>query len=158
MRLTSEDRSRFDWQISLLCPLVVQQSLEDNFHIPRPFPISSAKGTDMELQVIHEEGYVHAQTHGPIDDEAKELFREYLHPLIGQKGTKMILDLSQSNFISSNGIGHIVSLVAHANTNSSRVIITACTPFVGIAMNRCKLDKFFEMSDSVPSAIRMILG
>ena len=25
------------------------------------------------------------------------------------------------------------------------VIITACTPFVAIVMNRCKLDKFFEM-------------
>lgn len=111
----------------------------------------------MELLITHEEGYVHAQTVGPIDDEAKELFREYLHPLVGQKGTKIILDLSQSNFISSNGIGHLVALVAHANTNSSRIILTACTPFIGIVMNRCKLDKYFEMCDSVPHAIGMIL-
>jgi anti-anti-sigma factor len=111
----------------------------------------------MELTVTHEEGYVYAQTRGPIDDDAKDLFREYLHPLVGQNGTKLILDLSQSNFISSNGIGQIVSLVAHANTNSSRVIVAACTPFVGIVLNRCKLDKFFEMSDSIPNAIKMIM-
>jgi anti-anti-sigma factor len=111
----------------------------------------------MELHVTHEEGYVHAQTRGPIDNDSMELFREYLHPLVGQKGTKVILDLSQSNSISSNGIGNIVTLVAHANTNSSRVIITACTPFVAIVINRCKLDKFFEMSDSVPSAIGLLL-
>jgi anti-anti-sigma factor len=111
----------------------------------------------MELQVTHEEGYVHAQTRGPIDDDAEGLFREYLHPLVGQKGTHLILDLSQSDFITSNGVGQIVLLVAHANAQSSRVIIAACTPFVGIVMNRCKLDKYFEMCDSVAEAIRAVL-
>jgi anti-anti-sigma factor len=112
----------------------------------------------MELQVTHEEGYIHAQTRGPIDDEAEGLFREYLHPLVGQKGTNLILDLSQSDFITSNGVGQIVQLVAHANAQSSRVIIAACTSFVGIVFNRCKLDKYFETADSVVNAIRMIIG
>jgi anti-anti-sigma factor len=110
----------------------------------------------MELHVSHEDGYVLASTIGPIDDDAKELFREYLHPLVGQRGTKVILDLSQSNFISSNGIGQLVSLVAHANTNSSRVILAACTSFVAIVLGRCKLDKFFELTDSVPEAIQKV--
>jgi anti-anti-sigma factor len=112
----------------------------------------------MELQVTQEEGYVLAQTRGPIDDEAEGLFREHLHPLVGQRGIKLILDLSQSDFISSNGVGQIVLLVAHANAQSSRVILAACTSFVSIVFDRCKLDKYFETSDSVPNAIRKILG
>lgn len=98
-----------------------------------------------------------ASSVGPIDDSAREAFRGLLHPLVEQSGTKVLLDLSQSNFITSTGIGQLVALVANANTNSSRVVLAACTSFVSIALNRCKLNKFFEMADSVPEAIRLLL-
>jgi anti-anti-sigma factor len=109
----------------------------------------------MELQITHEEGYVLAKTVGQIHDEAEALFREHLHPLVGQRGTQLILDLSQSDFISSNGVGQVVLLVGHANAQSSRVIIAGCTPFVATVFDRCKLDKYFEISDSVANAVRM---
>jgi anti-anti-sigma factor len=112
----------------------------------------------MELEVSHEEGYVLAATVGPIDDSAKELFREWLHPLVGQKGTKLVLDLSQSKSVNSNGIGQLVQLAVNANTNSSRIILSACAPFVAVVFDRSKLNKFFEMADSVSDAIRRILN
>ena len=85
-------------------------------------------------------------------------FRESLHPLVGQSGTNVVLDLSQSNFINSSGIGQLVSLVTHANTSGSRVVLAACSPFISEVLNRCKLNRFFEMADSVPDAIRLVLG
>jgi len=71
----------------------------------------------MELRVSHEEGYVLAATIGFVDDDARELFRESLHPLVGQSGTNVVLDLSRSNHITSDGIGQLISVVTHANTS-----------------------------------------
>jgi len=111
----------------------------------------------MELQVSHESGYVLASTSGAIDGSASELFREYLHPLVGQSGTKVVLDLSKSDRVNSAGIGALVLLVTNANTNSSRVLLAACPPFVSIVLNRSRLDRFFDTAESVPEAIRRVL-
>ncbi len=112
----------------------------------------------MELKVSHEDGYVLAATVGAVDDSARGLFRDSLHPLIGQSGTNVVLDLSQSGYITSEGIGQLISLVAHANTNGSRVVLAACSPFISVVLERCKLNKFFETADSVPEGIRLVLG
>jgi anti-anti-sigma factor len=111
----------------------------------------------MELNVSHEDGYVLAATTGPIDDSAKPLFAEYLHPLVAERGTKVVIDLSQSNLITSNGIGQLVSLVTHANTNGGHVVLVACSPFISITLEHCKLNRFFDMADSVPDAIHQLL-
>jgi anti-anti-sigma factor len=112
----------------------------------------------MELKLSHEQGYSLATTSGALDESARAVFRELLHPLVGQSGTNVVLDLSGSNYITSDGIGQLVSLVAHANTNGSRVILAACSPFISVVLDRCKLNKFFPMADSVPDAIRQVLG
>lgn len=107
----------------------------------------------MELQVSHEEDYVLAATVGRTDDSADELFREGLHPLVGQRGTKVVLDLAQSNFITSRGIGVLVSLVVHANTNGSRVIMAACSPFIAAVFETTKLNTFFQVAPTVSEAV-----
>jgi anti-anti-sigma factor len=112
----------------------------------------------MELKVSHNEGYVLATTAGTIDDDARALFRKSLHPLVGQSGTNLVLDLSQSNLINSDGIGQLVSVVAHANTSGSRVVLAACSPFISEVLDRNKLNTFFEMADSVQEAIRRVDG
>jgi len=112
----------------------------------------------MELRISHEEGYVLAATVGTFDVAATEPFRELLHPLVGQSGTNVVLDLSQSNFITSDGIGQLILLVTNANTNGSRIILAACSPFVSEVLDRCKLNRFFEMADSVSDAIRRVMG
>jgi anti-anti-sigma factor len=81
-----------------------------------------------------------------------------LFPSLARAGANVVLDLSQAKFISSHGIGHLVSLAAHANTNSSRVILAACSPFVSIVLTRCKQGTFFETADSVDAAVRRIRG
>ena len=111
----------------------------------------------MELQVSLEDGYVLAATSGPIDDSAGELFRQYLHHLVGQSGTKLVLDLSGSDRINSAGIGQLVMLVINANTNSSRVLLAACPSFLSIVFDRSGFTRFFELAASVPEAIRQVL-
>ncbi len=110
----------------------------------------------MELTVTHEEGYVLAVTEGPIDDSAEALFRKHLHPLVGRAGGKLVLDLSKSNFISSSGLGQLVSLAVHANTNGSKVVLAACSPFIAVVFQRSKLNLFLETANSVADAARML--
>ncbi len=110
----------------------------------------------MELTISHEEGYVLARCVGPIDDSAKPPFSEYVRPLLAQRGTRIVLDLSGSDFITSAGIGHLVSVVADANIHGSRVILAGCSSFVAIVLARSKLDKFFETAESATEAIRRL--
>ena len=112
----------------------------------------------MKLKLFPEEGYVLAATVGNLDETAKQPFRESLHPLVGQSGTKVVLDLSQSDFSNSSGIAQLISLVTHATACGSRVILAACSPFVLEVLDRCTLDTFFEMADSVPDATGRVLA
>ena len=112
----------------------------------------------LALTVSPQQGYVLAVSSGRIDDSADSVFREHLFPLLAKAGTNVVLDLSQSPFISSRGIGNLVALVAHANTNSSRVILAACSPFLSIVFTRCKLENFLETAASVEAAVQRLRG
>ncbi len=112
----------------------------------------------MEMELSHEDGYVLAAIAGRIDDSAGEAFKERLHPLVGQRGTKVVIDVSQAKFITSRGIGDLVSLVVHANASGSRVVIAACSPFIATVLAAAKLDRFFEMTPTTSEAVSRLLG
>lgn len=110
----------------------------------------------MDLTLSHESGYVLACTLGPIDETAEREFRSLLIPLVSQAGTQVVLDLSRSSLITSRGIGQLVALTVHANTHSSRIILAAGTSFVSVVLARSKLDRFFEIADTVADAVRQV--
>jgi anti-anti-sigma factor len=110
----------------------------------------------MQLTVSQQDGYVLASTRGQIDEDAAELFRDQLHPLVGQRGTALVLDLSGSERINSVGIAHLVKLVSDANTNVSRVILAAPTPFVSSVLRITRLDRFFDLAESRDEAVQLV--
>jgi anti-anti-sigma factor len=111
----------------------------------------------MELHVSNEQGYILASTVGPIDDSAADLFRERLHPVVAQRGTKLVLDLAKSPRVNSVGLGHLVKLATDANLHGSQVVVAACSPFVSAVLERSKLDRFFDLAESVPEAVDRVL-
>ncbi len=112
----------------------------------------------MEIHVSHHEGYVLASTSGSIDETAGELFREYLHPLIGQRGTYLIIDLSKSGRVTSPGISHMVLLSADANTRGSHVILAAPSPFIANVLNVTKLRNFFTVEETLEAAVNRVVN
>ena len=110
----------------------------------------------MELTLATHDGYILAKTKGPLDDSAREPFREQLHPLFAKQGTRLIVDLGGSPRINSQGIGNLVALVADANTNNSRVIFCNLMPFVATVISVTRLDKFFEVAGSVEDAVKRV--
>jgi anti-anti-sigma factor len=107
----------------------------------------------MKLTVTREAGYVLAKISGPLDDSVRAEFREHLHPVVAQRGTTLIVDLSGSPRINSPGIGNLVALVADANTNDSRVIFCAPSPFIQGVLAVTKLDTYFELTPTLEAAI-----
>ena len=106
----------------------------------------------MEVTFVPNDGYVLARTSGAINEAAREVFQEQLHPLVAD-GTQLVLDLSGSQRIDSQGVSNLVTLVAHANTNSSRVIFCNLQPYVAQVLSVTKLDKFFDVATSLDDAI-----
>jgi anti-anti-sigma factor len=109
--------------------------------------------SNMEVNVTRHDGYVVARVGGNLDETAREPFREHLHPLFAAKGTRLIVDLTESTRVNSAGIGNLVALVADANTNDSRVILCGMQPYVSMVISVTKLDRFFEIAQDLDEAI-----
>src|SRR6188508_2449364 len=107
----------------------------------------------MELTLSTRDGFTVATTSGVLDDSAKEVFREKLHPLVGEKGTRLIVDLSGSLRVNSPGIGNMVALNADANTNDSRVVFCNLQPYVKMVIGVTKLDRFFNIVEDLEAAV-----
>src|SRR6188472_4413472 len=107
----------------------------------------------MDLTLGTKDGFTVATTSGNLDDSARDAFREKLHPLVGQKGTRLIVDLSGSPRVNSPGIGNMVALTADANTNDSRVVFCNIQPYVSMVISVTKLDKFFSIVPDLDAAV-----
>jgi anti-anti-sigma factor len=112
----------------------------------------------VKLTVTREAGYFLARTSGPIDEAARDPFSDHLHPLVAEPGTKIVMDLSDSPRINSLGVGNLVTLVAHANTNSSRVIFCGVPSFISVVFSVTKLEKYFEVVGTLDEAIARTKG
>jgi anti-anti-sigma regulatory factor len=75
---------------------------------------------------------------------------------VAQRGTKVVVDLSQSPRINSRGLAMLVKLVCDANTHSSRVIFAAATPFVSSVIQVTRLNQFLELVGSLPEAVARV--
>ena len=107
----------------------------------------------MELTLSSRDGFTVAATKGPLDETAREPFREHLHPLVGQKGTRLIIDLAGSPRVNSPGIGNLVALTADANTNNSRVVLCNLQPYFSMVIGVTKLDRFFTIVTDLDAAV-----
>jgi anti-anti-sigma factor len=72
---------------------------------------------------------------------------------VGQKGTRLIVDLGGSPRVNSAGIGNLVALTADANTNESRVVLCNLQPYVSMVIGVTKLDRFFTIATDLETAV-----
>ncbi len=69
---------------------------------------------------------------------------------------QLIVDLAEVRFISSAGLGALVSMAARANTLGGRVILAGASPFVQGVLDTTHLDRFFESAASVDDALALL--
>ncbi|MFO0867919.1 MAG: STAS domain-containing protein [Pirellulales bacterium] len=107
----------------------------------------------MELKVIERDEALVVETHGPIDESIRDPLREQIHPYVATAGRKVVFDLTHSQRIDSQGLGNLVTLVAHANTNGSRVVFCGVPPFIAVVLSVTKLDRFFDLRGTLAEAL-----
>ncbi len=73
--------------------------------------------------------------------------------LVDQPSAKVVLEMAEVDYISSAGLGELVKLTALANTQGSRVVLAAPTPFVAGVLKTTRLDRFFDICPDVDSAL-----
>ena len=103
----------------------------------------------MDITVTPQDGHVLVKLFGPMGEESRELFREQLHPRIGENGERFLIDLAEVQRINSPGVGSLVALAADANTHGGRVILCSPSSFVTVVLNVTRLNTFFEIAESV---------
>ena len=106
----------------------------------------------MELTLSSHEGFTVAAISGPLDDTAREPFREHLHPIVGQPNSRLILNLAASPRVNSPGIGNLVALTADANTHDSRVVLCNLQPYYSMVISVTKLDRLFTIASNLNDA------
>jgi anti-sigma B factor antagonist len=111
----------------------------------------------MEMTVTQHNGHVQVVLSGPMGEESRSLFREQLHPLIGESGARFLIDLSEVQRINSPGVGSLVALAADANTHGGRVILCNPSSFVAVVLNVTRLNTFFEIAPTVAEGERRLL-
>jgi anti-sigma B factor antagonist len=89
---------------------------------------------------------------GRMGGEDKALL-EALTLLIDTAGTRIVIDLSGVKFISSSGLGELVTLTARANQYGSQIVLAGASAFVSGVLETTQLNRFFRLFANLDAAI-----
>lgn len=112
----------------------------------------------MEIILTDEAGYALAVCSGPLDASIHRPFRDRLHPLFAAAGVNLIVDLSGSSWINSEGVAALVRLVSDANTRGCRVVYVGPSTFVREVFKVTRLDRFFDLAETREAAVLLLAG
>lgn len=85
--------------------------------------------------------------------------RDWVEPvtkLLDEGKGGVILEMSQVSYISSAGLGDLVRITALANSQGVKFMLAAVSPFVEAVLKTTHLDKFFDVSRDLDSALAKI--
>lgn len=110
-----------------------------------------------QVQIEKRENYVLAALQGEVTlgctAEIKEKVKEYaeLH-----KQYHLIIDMSQVGFIDSSGLGVMVAWFKMCNQENGKLIFSGLNSHVNRIIGYAKLDKIFNIADSIEDAEKML--
>ena len=92
-------------------------------------------GRDMERlkidrEVIADKGVTVLRVHGPLDRATAEDFTDTLEELFDQEAYKIVLDLVDVDYISSAGVGALISALATAQQHQGDIVLIHPKPKV----------------------------
>jgi anti-sigma B factor antagonist len=106
----------------------------------------------MDCTISEQQGVHCVQLTGELTDETAAEFIDAVTDLFAGPQTRIVLALAGVTFLNSTGLGQLVRLVSQANTQECRVVLAALRPFVAGVLTTTRLDRFFEVYESVAQA------
>jgi anti-anti-sigma factor len=107
----------------------------------------------MRFEVEEQAGVQVLRLNGELTDEPAEELSERAHAILEAPGARLVVDLSGATYLNSAGLGALVHLTAQANLEERRVALAAPNSFVSGVLEMTKLNKFFDVHDTVESAV-----
>jgi anti-sigma B factor antagonist len=112
----------------------------------------SAEGHNLDVRAERERDVTILHLNGEIDLRTSPQLRGTFLDLVDRKPARIILDLSGVSYVDSSGVGTIVELKRRAMRHESRIILVGLQERVRSVFEITRLDKFFEIADSIDEA------
>jgi len=110
----------------------------------------------MEIALSKQTGYHLVECHGQLDESAHRPFADEIHPLLVERGAKVVVDLSDSRWVNSEGIAAMVKLVTDASDRGCQVVYAAPNEFVREVLEVTRLEKLFVVASSLEEAKQLL--
>jgi anti-sigma B factor antagonist len=83
--------------------------------------------------------------------------RDWLYKLIeSHPGTRFAIDLTDVNYLASSEIGFLVTLKRRIDRRQGKVVMFGAGPYVTDLFQTMNLIRFFDIADSLPSAMAIL--
>jgi anti-sigma B factor antagonist len=89
-----------------------------------------------------------------LSTDISEEFKDYLYSLVNQDNHKIIIDLSQTEYVDSSGMGAIVSRIGECRSKHGDIRLACPSEFMVSLLNITQLDKVIKTFPDTDSAIK----
>ena len=107
----------------------------------------------MDFAFERQESYVLACVAGSLDSSTAAEFHVLAQPLVEQCDSDLFLDMSATDYLSSDGLGGILKLHKAAKKKSKQLVIISPAPLVREVLHAARFDAFVPIVDDVDGAI-----
>ena len=108
------------------------------------------------LAVFHEGPVAVVRISGSAGMIEADIIREKLESVAAHPAQQVVLDLGELEFISSSGLGAIVSARQQVQAGGGRIVLANPTPAVRKILETTRLSTLFEVFDSLKQAVNSL--
>ncbi len=112
----------------------------------------------MRFEVEDKGPYRLVRCTGTLGGSIRDFSDEVMHPLIEGQSSKLLVDLSGVDRITTDAISVFVTLVSRCNAKGSRVVFVNPSPFVRAIFEATKITKFLETEETTDAGIERLLS
>lgn len=106
----------------------------------------------IDVRIDNTKSFTLAKVSGELRGEGSKQFSDAMRDFASVRNNAVAIDLSGVSSVDSSGLGALIHLVAHANVTGVRIVLVAPSPFVTGILEVTRLDKWFEIFDSLQEA------
>lgn len=107
----------------------------------------------IEHEAIPEKGVVLIRLKGYLDAHTFERLEETISELFGQGQYRLVVDLSNVEYISSAGAGVFIGALSEAHEHKGNIVLMNPTPNVREVFDLLGLTHIFQVVDDRPAAL-----
>ena len=110
----------------------------------------------MNVECTRADGYNLVTCEGKLDESTQRAFRDVVTPLFAEKGVNVVIDLSATERINSDGMAAMMRLVSDAKTLGCHVVFASPNAIVDEVLQRTHLNHFFDIAPSREEAVAQL--